>query len=151
MNDHRCNVRECVVSDVIKWIDKNIQENIKAEEVAKMSGYSSWHFQRIFRGFTGCTLSHYIRAMRLVKVTEELASSTYKITHIACDYGFPTQQILTRMFRKYFNCTPTQFRRTIKAYPELFETIKTRLMTGAQIDLSSKGWLSMLKENEVIH
>lgn len=151
MNDHRFNVRDCVVSDVLKWIERNIHENIKVDEVAKMSGYSSWHFQRVFRGVTGCTLSHYIRAMRLIKVTEELAQSTFKITHIACDYGFPTQQILTRMFRKYFNCTPTQFRRTIKAYPELFESIKARLMSGAQIDLNSKKCVMMLKEDVITH
>lgn len=50
---------------LLEWIDENIYVNLKIDDVAKKSGYSKWHLQRVFSLYTGMTLGHYIRKRRL--------------------------------------------------------------------------------------
>jgi len=96
------------------WINDNIKTEIQAADVTKFSGYTHWHFQRLFREVTGYTLSEYIRMSRVLNVATSLANSGNKITHICYDNGFSSQQSLARLFRRYCGCTPSEFRARVR-------------------------------------
>jgi len=100
-----------------RWINQHIKTEIQASDVTKVSGYTHWHFQRLFREVTGYTLSEYIRMSRVLNVATALANSTLKITHICYDNGFSSQQSLARLFRRYCGCTPSEFRARVSHDP----------------------------------
>jgi len=129
MEPGKFNVRLSVVIEMTHWINENIHREIHAVDVTKQSGYTHWHFQRLFREVTGYTLSEYIRLSRILNVAHALATSHLKITHICYDNGFPSQQALARLFRKYCNCTPTEFRRCAHNNPDFLKSVTGALLT----------------------
>ncbi|PIF22160.1 MULTISPECIES: helix-turn-helix domain-containing protein [Pantoea] len=117
MDSLNYNVRVLTVIEMTRWINDNIKTEIQASDVTKFSGYTHWHFQRLFRQITGYTLSEYIRMSRVLNVATSLANSRNRITHICYDNGFSSQQSLARLFRRYCGCTPSEFRSRVKRDP----------------------------------
>ncbi|MBJ3816869.1 AraC family transcriptional regulator [Shimwellia pseudoproteus] len=68
-----------VVAETLVWIEENLTEPLSIEAIGAQSGYSPWHFQRMFKYFTGVTLGKYIRMRRLTRAMMELKYSTKKI------------------------------------------------------------------------
>ena len=56
--------------DLLDWIDNNLDSRLDIESVARRSGYSKWHLQRLFKEHTGYPLAGYIRAQKLQKSVE---------------------------------------------------------------------------------
>lgn len=61
--------------DLLDWIDNNLDSRLDIESVARRSGYSKWHLQRLFKEHTGYPLAGYIRAQKLQKSVERLTHS----------------------------------------------------------------------------
>lgn len=117
MNNLNYNLRVSTVIEMTYWINDHIRTEIQASDVTKFSGYTHWHFQRLFRAITGYTLSEYIRMSRVLNVATDLANKSNRITHICYDNGFSSQQSLARLFRRYFGCTPSEFRARVTLDP----------------------------------
>jgi len=106
-----------IISDVIKWIEKNLESPISIDVVAKKSGYSKWYLQRMFKKVTGRILGGYIRHRRLTYAALVLKLTCKPILDIAMQYRFNSQQTFTRSFKKQFTMTPASYRRS-----ELWDT-----------------------------
>lgn len=104
-----------IVSSLTVWIHKNITKNIKIEELSLISGYSPWYMQRIFKRYMGVTVGAYIRGYRVKKASEELLASNDPINDIAIHYGYDSQQTFSRVFRRHFGLSPSQFRDTVSS------------------------------------
>lgn len=101
--NYRKNIEKC-----IKFIEDHIKENITIEEVASQSGYSLYHFCRVFSLCKGVSVMEYIRGRRLSLAATELFKGR-KIIDIALDYGFETSSGFSKAFRKAFGYSPTQY------------------------------------------
>ena len=53
------------VKSVLEYIEENLTEPFSMEELAKVAGYSKYHFIRVFTEVTGFTPADYIRKRRL--------------------------------------------------------------------------------------
>lgn len=100
-----------IISDLIKWIEKNLEQPLSIDHVADKSGYSKWHLQRMFKKVTGQILGTYIRHRRLTHSALALRLTSKPILDIAMQYRFDSQQTFTRSFKKQFNVTPATYRR----------------------------------------
>ncbi|WP_392563238.1 MDR efflux pump AcrAB transcriptional activator RobA [Orbus wheelerorum] len=100
-----------VISDLIIWIEKNLEQPLSIDHVADKSGYSKWHLQRMFKKVTGQILGTYIRHRRLTHAALALRLTSKPILDIAMQYRFDSQQTFTRSFKKQFNDTPATYRR----------------------------------------
>lgn len=99
--------------DLIIWIEKNLDKNIRLEEVAARAGYSKWHLQRLFRNETGISLATYIRRRRLSESAVFLKMTDLPIVRVAELCGFEEQQAFTRAFSQHFGQPPGRYRRDI--------------------------------------
>ena len=95
-----------IIQDLIAWID----EQLNIDVVAKKSGYSKWYLQRMFRTVTHQTLGDYIRQRRLLLAAVELRTTERPIFDIAMDLGYVSQQTFSRVFRRQFDRTPSDYR-----------------------------------------
>ncbi|MWP62394.1 MDR efflux pump AcrAB transcriptional activator RobA [Gilliamella sp. Pas-s25] len=100
-----------IISDLIVWIEKNLEQPLSIDHVAQKSGYSKWHLQRMFKDVTGQVLGTYIRHRRLTYAALALRMTSKPILDIAMQYRFDSQQTFTRSFKKQFNETPASYRR----------------------------------------
>jgi AraC-like DNA-binding protein len=41
------------IHDLLDWIDNNLDSRLDIDTVARRSGYSKWHLQRMFKEHTG--------------------------------------------------------------------------------------------------
>lgn len=102
--------KENVISRLVLWIDSNIEHRLSVEDVAKKSGYSKWHLQRMFSDQTGKSLGKFIRDRKLSCVVEDLLVTDETILNLALKYGFDSQQSFTRTFTKKYGTPPHQYR-----------------------------------------
>lgn len=103
-----------IINTLTHWIDNNLGKNLSIDEVAAKSGYSKWHLQRMFRTVTKQTLGGYIRERRLTLAAEALRQSHRPVFDIAMQYGYDSQQTFSRVFRRQFSQTPTDYRNTMR-------------------------------------
>lgn len=103
-----------IVKDLQIWLEMQMESPhlLTIDCVAKKSGYSKWHLQRIFRGVTGVNLGRYIRDKRLNMASVALRHGELDIIEIAILYGFDSQASFTRSFKKKFGHTPAKYRKT---------------------------------------
>ncbi|MDY0969570.1 superoxide response transcriptional regulator SoxS [Siccibacter turicensis] len=99
-----------IVSALTAWIDDHIDQPMNIDVVARKSGYSKWYLQRMFRTVMHQTLGEYIRQRRLLMAAEALRTTERPIFDIAMDYGYVSQQTFSRVFRREFDRTPTDYR-----------------------------------------
>lgn len=102
--------RESIVSDLIEWIDENIDNRLKIDDFVTKSGYSKWHVQRIFRETTGQPLASYCRQKRLQAAAEMLRNDSGPILTVALSHGFPSHETFHKAFKRQFGVTPGQYR-----------------------------------------
>jgi len=103
-------MQEEIIHSLTHWIDQNLDKSLSIDEVAAKSGYSKWHLQRMFRSVTKQTLGGYIRERRLTLAAEALSQTERPVFDIAMQYGYDSQQTFSRVFRREFDRTPSDYR-----------------------------------------
>lgn len=104
--------KTAIIRELISWIESHLQSPLSLDLVAKKSGYSKWHFQRMFKSVTGKSPGAYIRSRRLSRCAIELRLTAYSVMDIAMRYQFDSQQTFTRAFKKQFLISPGKYRQS---------------------------------------
>lgn len=105
------NFSALVVESITDWIDHNIHQPLRIEDVARYAGYSKWHFQRLFLDYKGTSLGRYIRQKKLYLAAGDLLNTQERIVDIAMKYGFESQQSFNRLFTRTYSVSPGNYRR----------------------------------------
>jgi len=63
-----------IIRASIVYIEQNLKTDITPEELARMAGYSVWHYQRLFAQATGVPLAAYINRRRLDSALAEISA-----------------------------------------------------------------------------
>lgn len=92
------------------FIQENLDEELKLQQVAKAASFSPYHFHRIFHAFTGESLNHYIRRLRIEKAAGRLRYTQHLVTDIALDSGYQTPSSFSRAFCKVMGVSPKKYR-----------------------------------------
>jgi AraC-like DNA-binding protein/mannose-6-phosphate isomerase-like protein (cupin superfamily) len=99
---------------VVEYIDEHYKQNVSLDYAAQLSSFSKYHFIRVFKEFTGMTLTDYIAHKRIDEAVHQLHNSDKSVTEIALDIGFENLSSFNKSFRKIMNCSPTQYKSAIQ-------------------------------------
>jgi AraC family transcriptional regulator len=91
-------------------IEAKLREPIDVASLATISGYSLWHFQRVFQALVGETVGSYIRRRRLSESSRALTRSDTRIVDIAVEFQFQSHEAYSRAFKQQFSVSPQQYR-----------------------------------------
>jgi AraC family transcriptional regulator len=106
-NEHRERINE-----VLYHIFKYLSQKLTIEELAKISSYSPFHFQRIFKEITKKSVLVYIKESRLNWAANLLIFNPQStITQIAYSCGFKSSSTFSNDFKKFYNSTPNNWRK----------------------------------------
>jgi len=97
------------IQDVLKEIDDRLGESLSADLLARIAGYSTYHFCRMFLWHVGYSVMEYVRLRRLSFAASELSSGR-KLIDIALEYGFETHSGFSKAFKRHYGMTPERYR-----------------------------------------
>lgn len=95
---------------ICNYINDHCSEDICLDEIAKMAGFSKYHFTRLFKQFTNTTFYKYLNMKRIANAELLLSDPEISITEVAIHSGFSSLSAFIRMFKLFKQCTPTEFR-----------------------------------------
>lgn len=97
-------------NSVLDYIDKHYTEDLSLDDVAAFSGFSKYHFTRLFKQYTDSTFYEYLCYKRIKSAEELLVHPDLSITEIALQSGFSSISTFNRIFKHYKNTTPSEYR-----------------------------------------
>lgn len=110
------------LSQVIDYIEANLDKKISYEEAAKIACCSTYYFQRIFSYVVGISLSEYIRRRRMTKAAFELQTSEVRVIEIGSKYGYSSPAAFNRAFQSVHGVAPIAARmkgQRLTSYPRI--------------------------------
>ena len=99
---------------MIAYIDKNYQQKIELEDIAKIGGYNVNYTSQFFKRQLGVSFLEYLLRLRLREATVRLANSEVGVAHIASSCGFADIKAFNVAFKKHFHTTPSEYRKQAK-------------------------------------
>ncbi|MBR4169442.1 MAG: helix-turn-helix transcriptional regulator, partial [Lachnospiraceae bacterium] len=80
------------------------------DDIAAMTGFSKYHFSRLFKEFTNTSFYKYLNVRRIGYAEKLLLDPGINVTEAAVRSGFNSISAFMRMFKIVKGCTPTEFR-----------------------------------------
>lgn len=109
---------------VMIYIEKNIDEELTMEQLAKIACYSPFHFHRIFQAIVGETIHKYVKRLRMQTAAGKLRYTNRPITEIALDANFETPSAFTKAFKQFIGSSPKSYRALHTAVNTMTQKIK---------------------------
>lgn len=98
------------LSQILQWIKIHITQNISLQNVAYEFNFSKEYLARYFKKRMGMSMQEYINYLRISNAKQLLCNSDLNIKEIAHELGFIDEKYFLKLFKKYENLTPKQFR-----------------------------------------
>ncbi len=111
LTQHRYHQTMTVFLDVCSYIAEHCHEKLTLENVAAYSGYSKYHFARMFKAYSGMSFYDFFLRQRMLRCEQLLGDLSLSITEVAMQSGFGSIATFNRIFKQYEKVTPTEYRR----------------------------------------
>ena len=105
--------RNDLLSEILSYMNKRITDPVTIEEICREFYISRSSLQALFRTHLNTSPKNYLLNIKLQKSKELIRENEYTISEIAYRLGFSSIHYFSRLFRKYFNTTPTAYARKI--------------------------------------
>ena len=98
------------VAECIQIIEQRYHENLSLEEICAEIAVSKNYFCYLFKRETGISLWNYLTGVRLQHAKQLLEETELKSYEIAFRVGYDNPSYFSKMFKKYENRTPNEYR-----------------------------------------
>ena len=95
---------------VTDYIYAHLDEDLSLETLAHVSGFSRYHWHRIYRAVRGETAAQTVRRLRLERAAAMLTETSWPVERIAWKAGFTGTEVFSRAFLRSYGTTPSRFR-----------------------------------------
>lgn len=96
----------------IAFMNENIRNSPSLKEIAARSHLAPNYFHRVFQQLFHTTPLAYLTRQRLNNARQLLSSTTLTMKEVAARVGYKNEFYFSRLFKKHFNMSPTQFRKS---------------------------------------
>ena len=101
------------IREMLSFLHTYYKEEISVTEIAAAAHISKTECLRCFHRFVGEPPYQYLIKYRLHMSTALLTDTNHPVTQIASDTGFASASTYIRYFRKWYGCTPKEYRENI--------------------------------------
>ncbi len=102
--------KQRISHQAILYMEEYLQNQVKAEDIARALNMSYRTLARIFKKETGVTLVEKLNELRLRQAQYLLQETELSISQIAQETGFENIHYFSGTFKKYMRVSPKQFR-----------------------------------------
>ena len=99
-----------LIAEIKEYIRVNIEEPLKASDIATRYNYNEDYLNRLFKKRLGVGLKKYIDSARLESIKSNLLMSNLSLTEIAYRYGFGECKYLLKFFKYHEGISPSKYR-----------------------------------------
>ena len=100
------------INAVIAHVRENLKEDLSLDVLARVAGFSPFHFHRIFKSITDETINDMVVRLRLERAAALLrATPQLSITEAAFECGFKSVSVFSRLFKKQYGFNARQWDR----------------------------------------
>ena len=114
---HRHQQTMAVFLDVCSYISDHCDKKLTLADVAAYSGYSKFHFARMFKAYSGMSFYDFFLRQRMLLCEQLLSDPALSITEVALRSGFGSIATFNRIFKQYKKMTPSEYRRLHQHLP----------------------------------
>jgi AraC family transcriptional regulator len=100
------------IKRVMEYVQHHLDQDLSLAELAQQSGFSSFHFARLFRQATGESPHQYVMSRRIETAQRLLKETDLPVSQIALMTGFSSQSHFTRTLTRHLGQPPRQYRLT---------------------------------------
>lgn len=100
-----------LLEKAIHYIHCNYYKDITIEELSMMAFLSQSHFCRLFKEYSGMTVTEFTQRIRINEACRLLHNSNKKIADIAAEVGYNDIKYFISLFKKFIGMTPTDFKK----------------------------------------
>lgn len=97
------------ISKAIRFVENNYASDLKNRQLAEFCGMTEFRFSRVFKERYGVRFREYLIFYRLREARRLLANAEVSVTEVAYSVGFNDPSYFTRVFRKYFGKSPSDY------------------------------------------
>jgi AraC-like DNA-binding protein len=98
------------MSEAVRHLLAHFRDEIRLEEVLKLTQMSKPAFSRQFKKHSGKTFSEFLSCLRLQAACRELVETDRSVLEIALSCGYNQISFFNRIFRRTLGCSPSQYR-----------------------------------------
>jgi AraC-like DNA-binding protein len=107
---------------VIDHISANLDKPLPVDELAGVSGLSRAHFSRVFAESEGLPPAEFVLQKRMQRATKLLTNAAFlPVKEVAIMTGFDDANYFSKVFRRVYGASPTEFRTT-----GMYASVKSR-------------------------
>ena len=119
---------------VTDYIYTHLDDDLSLEILAHVSGFSRYHWHRIYRAVRGETAAQTVRRLRLERAAAMLTETSWPVERIAWKAGFTGTEVFSRAFLRAYRTTPSRFR--IGGRPASIDSPVTSCGSGSMSSVS---------------
>ncbi len=113
VKNHSMKGYSLLIQKVITQIDSDLTADLSLNALSKYLNVNASYLSNLFKKETGNTLTEYVNRKRMEYGILLLNSTTLQIQTIAQYCGIPDVNYFTKLFKKYYNKTPKEYRQSI--------------------------------------
>ncbi len=103
-----------VLEPALEYMNTNFRQDISVSRLAELCGFSYSYFSRSFQRLMHRKIPDYLNSLRVAEAEKLLISTSLSVTEIALATGFETSSYFIKIFRRYKNLSPLQFRKMLE-------------------------------------
>lgn len=113
-NDQKQSIKESAITNCIQFMEANFTDSkVNVKTICKHSFITASTLQRGFMKHFGMSPKQYLTHLRMNRALELLSENELSIKEISVACGFIDEKYFSRAFKKKYNCSPSQFRKSI--------------------------------------
>ncbi len=108
-------------NEALDYLEAHLDGEIRLEELGRLAGCSTYHFQRMFSYLAGVPLKEYIRRRRMTRAAADLRAGE-KVLDVALRYGYDSPTAFNRAFQAVHGAAPSLAKQDgvkLKAFPRI--------------------------------
>ena len=103
------------IQAIIDFMSRNLHRKISLADLATVGNLSRSYLSDLFKSETGVSPGTYLIRLRMEKARQLLRTTFLSIKQIAAEVGYNSGRDFAHYFKKYFDVTPTEYRKHIAA------------------------------------
>ncbi len=111
---HNADSKQKAVNEIKDYIRSNYSRKITMADISKIVHFSPDYITKIFKEKTGMTIREYIVKKRMEAARSLVVSTDKSISDVASFVGYNNASYFIRMYKKYYNVTPSSLRKRKK-------------------------------------